>query len=36
VEAETAPIVLSGDLEAAAYSGVPSLPIQSWGRQQVG
>lgn len=33
VDGETPPVVLSGDLEAAVYSGFPWLPIQSWGRQ---
>jgi hypothetical protein len=36
LDGETPPVVLSGDLEAAVYSGIPWLPIQSWGRQQGG
>ena len=34
LDAETAPVVLSGDLGFDVYSGIPWLPIQSWGRQQ--
>jgi WD40-like Beta Propeller Repeat len=36
VDRETRPVVLSGDLTAAVYSGFPWLPIQSWGRQPGG
>ena len=33
VDGDTPPVVLSGDLTAAVYSGFPWLPIQSWGPQ---
>jgi hypothetical protein len=36
LDAETPPVVLSGDLPPDAYSGYPWLTIQSWGRQQGG
>jgi Tol biopolymer transport system component len=36
LDGETPPVVLSGDLGTDVYSGIPWLPIQTWGRQQVG